>query len=70
MSSCSKHAEKIADTCAGTLTKNDTIISTIAQVVIEEVAKNRISVNSIAFDTHEVEIDKKEILQVKVTLLC
>ena len=59
LSSCSKHAVKIADTYVGTLVKNDSIISTNAQIIIEEVTKNRVSVSSSFFEIYEVEIDKK-----------
>jgi hypothetical protein len=59
LSSCSKHAVKIADTYVGTLVKNDSIISTNAQIIIEEVTQNRVSVSSSFFEIYEVKIDKK-----------
>ena len=58
-SSCSKHAEKIADTYVGALVKNGSSISTDAQVIIEEVTKDRVSISSGFFETYEVEIDRK-----------
>lgn len=57
--SCSKHAEKVADTYIGSLNRNDTLVSSNTEVLIQEIDNSKISVVSDAFPTYEVEIDKK-----------
>tara|TARA_B100000809_G_C15102524_1_gene517474 strand:+ start:1351 stop:1713 length:363 start_codon:yes stop_codon:yes gene_type:complete len=59
LSACSKHAEKVADAYIGVLNKNDTLVSSNAEVLIKEVDNNKVSVASDAFPTYEVEIDKQ-----------
>ena len=57
--SCSKHAEKIADTYIGSLTTNDTLVSNNAEILIKGIDNSIVSVASDAFPSYEVEIDKK-----------
>lgn len=59
MTSCSKNAEKIAGTYTGTLEKNDSVVSNDSQIVIREVSKNTVLIESPEFENYEVEIDKQ-----------
>ncbi|RCL72812.1 MAG: hypothetical protein DBW72_05930 [Flavobacteriales bacterium] len=58
MSSCSKHAKKVKGNYIGTLSINDTVISNNANINIDEVENNVISISSNYFNTYFVEIDK------------
>jgi outer membrane murein-binding lipoprotein Lpp len=59
LAGCSKHAEKIADTYVGSLNANDTLLSSNAEVLIQEIDKSKVAIISDAFLSYEVEIDKK-----------
>ena len=58
MSSCSKHAKKVKGNYIGTLSINDTVMSNNANINIDEVENNVISISSNYFNTYFVEIDK------------
>jgi len=58
MSSCSKHAKKVKGNYIGTLSINDTVMSNNANISIDEVENNVISISSNYFNTYFVEIDK------------
>ena len=58
MSSCSKHAKKVKGNYIGTLSINDTVMSNNANINIDEVGNNVISISSNYFNTYFVEIDK------------
>ena len=57
MSSCSKHAKKVKGNYIGSLSINDTVMSS-ANINIDEVENNVISISSNYFNTYFVEIDK------------
>ena len=56
--SCSKHAKKVKGNYIGTLSINDTVMSNNANINIDEVENNVISISSNYFNTYFVEIDK------------
>ena len=58
MSSCSKHAKKVKGNYIGSLSINDTLMSNNANINIDEVENNVISISSNYFNTYFVEIDK------------
>ncbi len=58
MSSCSKHAKKVKGNYTGSLSINDTLMSNNANINIDEVENNVISISSNYFNTYFVEIDK------------
>ena len=58
MSSCSKHAKKVKGNYIGTLSINDTVMSNNANINIDDVENNVISISSNYFNTYFVEIDK------------
>ena len=58
MISCSKHAKKVKGNYIGTLSINDTVMSNNANINIDEVENNVISISSNYFNTYFVEIDK------------
>lgn len=58
VSGCSKNAKKVAGTYVGNLKINDTLISNHAEIIIEEIENNTISVSSNYFIPYLVEIDK------------
>ena len=58
ISSCSKHAKKVKGNYIGTLSINDTVMSNNANINIDEVENNVISISSNYFNTYFVEIDK------------
>lgn len=58
ITSCGKHANKIADTYTGELTKDGVTVSTNTTIAIDEVDKNTARINSTEFDSYEVEVDK------------
>ena len=57
--SCSKYAKKVAGTYTGQMTINDSIVSSSANVVISEVSKKSISVESNFFNPSIVDIEKQ-----------
>jgi hypothetical protein len=65
MCGCSKPAEKIEDTYIGSLTMNDSLVSSTTEILIKSIDKNLASVNSYAFNTYDVEIDKKRYFAAK-----
>ncbi len=56
---CSKYAEKVAGVYTGELNANDTLVSNNAEILIKELDKSKVSVANDAFQTYEIEIDKK-----------
>ena len=58
MISCSKHAKKVKGNYIGSLSINDTLMSNNANINIDEVENNVISISSNYFNTYFVEIDK------------
>ena len=58
MNSCSKHAKKVKGNYIGSLSINDTLMSNNANLNIDEVENNVISISSNYFNTYFVEIDK------------
>lgn len=59
LSSCAKHASKTVGSYRGTLEVNDSIVSQNAVIDITEISKKIAEVSCDAFDSYQVEIDKK-----------
>ena len=58
ISSCGKHAKKVAGTYSGALTINDTLSIEGYQIVIDEIDKDEISIVCDSFSSYNVNIDK------------
>ena len=59
ISSCGKHAEKVAGTYSGALTINDTLSIEGYQILIDEIDKDEISIVCDSFSNYNVNIDKQ-----------
>lgn len=66
LTSCEKHSKKIVDNYTGILTKNDSITINNAVVILKEIDKNNISVESDYFQSYTVTISKKRYFSSKI----
>ena len=59
LGSCNKYSEKVSGTYKGQISINDSIISSNSNIIISEVSKKNVSIESDFFTFYELEIEKQ-----------